>query len=72
MCLFGSSGGLLSGNLALAFYNVGTIWAHEIDTFRSWKLRAAQEAIIRRLRELSPLGLRIFQPAAVRRARRVP
>jgi hypothetical protein len=25
-------------NLAVAFYNVGTIWAHEIDIFRSWKL----------------------------------
>ena len=25
-------------NLALAFYNVGTIWAHEVDVFRSWKL----------------------------------
>ena len=25
-------------NLALGFYNVGTIWAHEIDIFRSWKL----------------------------------
>ena len=25
-------------NLALAFYNIGTIWAHEIDTFRTWKL----------------------------------
>jgi hypothetical protein len=25
-------------NLALAFYNVGTIWAHEVDIFRSWKL----------------------------------
>lgn len=25
-------------NLTLAFYNVGTIWAHEIDIFRSWKL----------------------------------
>lgn len=24
-------------NLALAFYNVGTIWAHEIDIFRTWK-----------------------------------
>ena len=24
-------------NLALAFYNVGTIWAIEIDIFRSWK-----------------------------------
>ena len=25
-------------NLALAFYNVGIIWAHEVDIFRSWKL----------------------------------
>ncbi len=25
-------------NLALAFYNVGTIWAHEVDIFRSWQL----------------------------------
>ena len=25
-------------NLALAFYNLGTIWAHEIDIFRSWRL----------------------------------
>lgn len=23
--------------LALAFYNVGTVWAHEIDIFRSWQ-----------------------------------
>lgn len=30
-------------NLALAFYNVGTIWAHEVDIFRSWKL-VPQEA----------------------------
>jgi len=25
-------------NLALGFYNVGTIWAIEVDIFRSWKL----------------------------------
>ena len=25
-------------NLALAFYGVGAIWAHEIDIFRTWKL----------------------------------
>jgi hypothetical protein len=25
-------------NLTLAFYNVGTIWAHEIDIFCSWRL----------------------------------
>ncbi len=28
----------LLANLALAFYNVGTIWAHEVDIFRTWKL----------------------------------
>lgn len=25
-------------NLALAFYAVGAIWAHEVDIFRSWRL----------------------------------
>jgi hypothetical protein len=25
-------------NVALAFYNVGTIWAHEVDIFRCWRL----------------------------------
>lgn len=25
-------------NLALSFYNVGTIWAMEVDIFRSWRL----------------------------------
>ena len=29
-------------NLALSFYNVGTIWAHEVDIFRSWKLLDAE------------------------------
>jgi hypothetical protein len=30
-------------NMALAFYNVGTIWAHEVDIFRSWKLVAPSD-----------------------------
>jgi hypothetical protein len=30
-------------NLALAFYLVGAIWAHEIDIFRSWKFISAQD-----------------------------
>jgi hypothetical protein len=33
-----STSGFLLLNLALAFYNVGTIWAHEIDIFRTWAL----------------------------------
>lgn len=28
----------LLANLALAFYGIGAIWAHEVDIFRSWKL----------------------------------
>jgi hypothetical protein len=34
---------LLLLNLALAFYLVGAIWAHEIDIFRSWKLIDAKD-----------------------------
>lgn len=30
-------------NLALAFYLVGAIWAHEVDIFRTWKLVGASE-----------------------------
>jgi len=30
-------------NLALGFYNAGTIWAMETDIFRSWKLVGNQE-----------------------------
>ncbi len=41
-------------NLALGFYNVGTIWAMEVDIFRSWKLvgsdfRRVQEVHWRKL-----------------------
>jgi hypothetical protein len=31
---------LLLACFALAFYNVGTIWAHEVDIFRTWRLVA--------------------------------
>jgi hypothetical protein len=30
-------------NLALSFYLVGAIWAHELDIFRSWKLIDAKD-----------------------------
>jgi hypothetical protein len=29
---------MLLANVALSFYLAGTIWAHEVDIFRSWKL----------------------------------
>ena len=55
----------LTLNVALAFYNVGTIWAHEVDIFRTWKLVDArsflpiQTAHWRRLPYwvLAPVGL---------------
>ena len=34
---------LLLLNLVLAFYNVGTIWAHELDIFRTWKLISPED-----------------------------
>jgi hypothetical protein len=33
---------LLLANLALAFYLVGCIWAHEIDIFRNWQVLDAE------------------------------
>jgi hypothetical protein len=30
-------------NLALSFYLVSAIWAHEVDTFRSWKLVSREQ-----------------------------
>ena len=55
-------------NLALNFYNVGTIWAHEIDIFRSWKLldprnfHAVQRVHWRKLPYwvLAPVGLSLL------------
>ena len=55
-------------NLALAFYNVGTIWANEIDIFRSWKLldpsnfHAVQRVHWRKLPYwvLTPVGLSLL------------
>jgi hypothetical protein len=33
-----STNAFLLVNVAIAFYNVGAVWAHEVDIFRSWKL----------------------------------
>jgi hypothetical protein len=55
-------------DLALAFSNVGTIWAHEMDIFRSWKLldpsdfHAVQRLHWRKLPYwvLTPVGLSLL------------
>jgi hypothetical protein len=36
-------GALLLATLAIAFYNVGTIWAHEVDIFRTWRLVSKED-----------------------------
>ena len=52
-------------NLALAFYNVGTIWAHEVDIFRSWRL--ADRATFARIRAAHwrKLPYWIFAPVGI-------
>src|SRR5579872_1465061 len=49
-------------NLALSFYLVGAIWAHEIDIFRSWKLIGAREFPIVQTVHWSKLPYWIFAP----------
>lgn len=52
-------------NLVLAFYNVGTIWAHEIDIFRSWKLLDAKTFHIVQGVHWKKLPYWIFIPAGL-------
>jgi hypothetical protein len=52
----------LLANLALAFYLVGAIWAHEVDIFRNWQVLDADN--FHRLQELhwKKLTYWIFAP----------
>ena len=52
-------------NLALAFYGVGTIWAHEVDIFRSW--RQLDREIFRRVQSVHwrKLPYWIFTPVGL-------
>jgi hypothetical protein len=60
-------------NLAVGFYNVGTVWANEVDIFRSWKLLDQKD--FKRVREahwkklpywvLFPWGLEIAGSTAL-------
>lgn len=52
-------------NLALAFYNVGTIWAHEIDIFRTWKLIDPQHFHQVQGAHFRKLGYWIFAPVGL-------
>jgi hypothetical protein len=52
-------------NVALGFYNVGTIWAMEIDIFRSWKLVDKKEFLMIQTKHFRKLPYWIFVPVAV-------
>lgn len=55
----------LLANLALAFYNIGTIWAMEIDIFRSWKLLDKQSFNLVRKAHWKRLPYWIFIPVGI-------
>ena len=55
----------LISNLALAFYNTGTIWAMEIDIFRSWKLLDKQSFDAVRKAHWKKIPYWIFIPVGV-------
>jgi hypothetical protein len=52
-------------NVALAFYNVGTIWAHEVDIFRSWKLVEPRSFRLIQTRHWSKLPYWVFAPVGL-------
>lgn len=52
----------LLSNLSLAFYNTGTVWAMEIDIFRSWKLLDRQSFDVVRKAHWKKLPYWIFIP----------
>ena len=55
----------LLANVALAFYNVGTIWAHEVDIFRSWRLISTEDFRAVQLAHWKKLPYWIFTPVAL-------
>jgi hypothetical protein len=55
----------LLANMALAFYNTGTIWAMEVDIFRSWRLMDAASFQAVRKAHWKKLPYWIFTPVGV-------
>lgn len=56
---------LLLLNLALAFYLVGAIWAHEVDIFRSWRFVDAKDFARLQGAHFRKLPYWIFAPLAL-------
>jgi hypothetical protein len=55
----------LLANMALSFYLVGAIWAHEVDIFRSWKLIDAKNFHAVQQEHWRKLPYWIFTPLAL-------
>jgi hypothetical protein len=55
----------LLANMALACYNVGIIWAHEIDIFRSWRLLDLETFRAVQTRHWKNLPYWVFGPVSV-------
>jgi hypothetical protein len=55
----------LLANMALAFYNTGTIWAMEVDIFRSWRLLDLQSFAAVRKTHWKKLPYWIFTPVGI-------
>jgi hypothetical protein len=62
-----SPASLLLLNVSLAFENVGTVWAHEVDIFRSWRL-VDPAAFHRVQRALTEAAVLVFVPVTLRLA----
>jgi len=52
-------------NLSLAFYNIGTIWAHEVDIFRSWKFLDPKTFLIVQRAHWKKLPYWVFIPVGL-------
>jgi hypothetical protein len=55
----------LLANMALAFYNTGTIWAMEVDIFRSWRLLDGKSFAAVRMAHWRKLPYWIFTPVGI-------
>jgi hypothetical protein len=60
-----SSTTFLLANMAIAFYNTGTIWAMEVDIFRSWRLLDINSFAAVRKAHWKKLPYWIFTPVGI-------
>jgi hypothetical protein len=56
---------LLLFSVALGFYNVGTIWAHEVDIFQTWPLIRKRDFVSVQAKHFQKLRYWFFAPVAL-------